>query len=135
MDQKSADRIISRIYYTPKDSTLQILNIRRPNIVLFILESWSGDLIEDLGGEPGITPEFRKLQKQGILFDQIYASGSRSEQGMASIFGGFPAHPISSITVQPDKFVKLPSLIKDMKQVGYNTSYYFGGQLLSLIHI
>ncbi|MEI7980714.1 MAG: LTA synthase family protein, partial [Bacteroidota bacterium] len=130
MDQKSADRIISRIYYTPKDSTLQILNIRRPNIVLFILESWSGDLIEDLGGEPGITPEFRKLQKQGILFDQIYASGSRSEQGMASIFGGFPAHPISSITVQPDKFVKLPSLIKDMKQVGYNTSYYFGGQLI-----
>ncbi|MCK9423276.1 MAG: sulfatase-like hydrolase/transferase [Bacteroidales bacterium] len=130
MDQKSADRIMSGIYRTPKDSTIQILNVRRPNIVLLILESWSADLIEDLGGKPGITPEFKKLQKQGILFDQIYASGSRSEQGMASIFGGFPAHPVSSITVQPDKFVKLPSLIRDLELNGYNSSYYFGGQLI-----
>ncbi|MCK9204369.1 MAG: sulfatase-like hydrolase/transferase [Bacteroidales bacterium] len=130
MDQKVADQIMSDIYKTPVDTTLRVLNTRHPNIVFIILESWSADLIEDLGGEPGITPEFKKLQRQGILFDQIYASGSRSEQGMASIFGGFPAHPVSSITVQPDKFVKLPSMVLDLKKNGYNTSFYFGGQLI-----
>jgi phosphoglycerol transferase MdoB-like AlkP superfamily enzyme len=130
MDSRKADRIMKKIYQVPNDSTQAILRTDRPNIILLILESWSADLIEDLGGKPGITPEFHRLEKEGILFDQVYASGSRSEQGMASIFGGFPSHPVSSITVQPDKFVKLPSLVKTLKSVGYSTAFYFGGQLI-----
>ena len=130
MDQEKAQKIVREIYTTQKDSTQYILKSTRPNIVIFILESWSADLIEDLGGEPEITPEFKKLEKNGILFDRVIASGARSEQGMASILGGFPATPISSITVQPDKFVKLPSLTKILKNQGYGTSFYFGGQLI-----
>ena len=130
MDQATADQIMKKIYQTQGDSTQRILKTSRPNIVLLILESWSADLIADLGGEPGITPEFDKLEKNGILFDQVYAAGSRSEQGMASVFGGFPGHPVSSITVQPDKFVKLPSLVKDLKKEGYSSAFYFGGQLI-----
>ena len=130
MDQKDAQSMVDKIYFTPRDTTLSILKIQRPNIVLLILESWSADLIEHLGGEKGITPEFQKLEQNGILFDHIYASGARSEQGMASIFGGFPATPVSSITVQPDKFVKLPSLTRILDKKGYTTSFYFGGQLI-----
>lgn len=130
MDQATADRIMKKIYETQGDSTQRMFKTSRPNIVLLILESWSADLIADLGGEPGITPEFDKLEKNGILFDQVYAAGSRSEQGMASVFGGFPGHPVSSITVQPDKFVKLPSLVKDLKKEGYSSAFYFGGQLI-----
>ena len=130
MKKDVAEQIMKKIYRTPYDSTRSILKTTRPNIVLLILESWSADLVEDLGGEPGITPEFKKLEKNGILFDQMYASGARSEQGMASIFGGFPAHPVSSITVQPDKFVKLPSIVKTAEKNGYSTAFYFGGQLI-----
>ena len=130
MDDREAARIMNDLYAVKQDSTLSILTTSRPNIVLLILESWSADLIADLGGDKGITPQFSKLSKEGILFTSIYASGSRSEQGMACIFGGFPAHPISSITVQPDKFVKLPSLVKVLKQQNYSTAFYFGGQLI-----
>lgn len=130
MDQKEAEHRVQMIYRTPKDTTIRILKVSRPNVVVLILESWSADLIQSLGGEPGITPEFRKMEKQGILLDRIYASGARSEQGMASILSGFPAHPISSITVQPDKFVRLPSLPRLLQDQGYFTSFYFGGQLI-----
>ncbi|MEI7895553.1 MAG: sulfatase-like hydrolase/transferase [bacterium] len=130
MDKRTAAEIMKKIYRAPSDSSLSILTTERPNIVLLIMESWSADLFEDLGGEPGITPEFKKLEKNGILFDQVYATGARSEQGMASIFGGFPAHPVSSITVQPDKFVKLPSIVKVLKNQGYSSAFYFGGQLI-----
>lgn len=130
MDDNQAVSLVRQLYATEKDSTLQILTTNRPNIVLLILESWSADLIESLGGKPGITPEFRKLEEGGILFTQIYASGARSEQGMASIFGGFPAHPISCITVQPDKYKKVPSLSRDLNSAGYATAFYFGGQLI-----
>lgn len=130
MSQEDAATIMDKIYRMPCDSSVSVLSNPRPNIVMFILESWSADLIEDLGGEPGITPEFKKLQKEGILFTDIYASGSRSEQAMASIFSAFPSHPVSSVTVQPDKFVKLPSLVHELKNAGYQSAFYFGGQLI-----
>ncbi|PKO95188.1 MAG: hypothetical protein CVU14_12150, partial [Bacteroidetes bacterium HGW-Bacteroidetes-9] len=102
--KQEVDKTIKQIFKTERDSTTMVLTTDRPNIVLLILESWSADLIESLGGEPGITPEFHQLEKEGILFTGLWATGPRSEQAMSSIFGGFPAHPISSITVQPDKF-------------------------------
>lgn len=127
---EEAQKTIQELYHTEKDTTAELLKISRPNIVLILLESWSADLIEALGGEPGITPEFDSLQREGVLFTRTYASGTRSEQGIACLFGGFPAHPISSIAVQPDKYNKLPSLTRQLIGQGYATSFYFGGQLI-----
>jgi phosphoglycerol transferase MdoB-like AlkP superfamily enzyme len=130
MDDKKAEKLVSEIYHVKTDTTISILTNQKPNIVILILESWSADLVESLGGKPGITPEFRKLEKEGILFTQLYSAGARSEQGMASIFGGFPAHPISCATVQPDKYEQLPSLPQTLEKDGYSTAFYFGGQLI-----
>lgn len=127
---EEAENLVKRIHKIEKDSTIKIFKIGRPNIVLIILESWSADLIESLGGEKGITPRFAELEKEGILFTHAYASGSRSEQGMASIFGGFPSTPKVAIIHSPSKFVKLPSLNKLLINAGYSTSFYFGGQLI-----
>jgi len=128
--KQEVDKTIKQIFKTERDSTTMVLTTDRPNIVLLILESWSADLIESLGGEPGITPEFHQLEKEGILFTGLWATGPRSEQAMSSIFGGFPAHPISSITVQPDKFSKLTTITHKLIAQGYHTSFYFGGQLI-----
>lgn len=128
--EEQAKEILKEIYYTPKDTTLNILNTERPNIVILLLESWSADLIFSLGGEEGITPEFEKLADSGILFTQMYASGNRSEQAMSSLFAGFPATPITAITHSLDKVVKLPSLPEKLKQEDYYTSFYFGGHLM-----
>lgn len=125
-----AQKIVEQIYLTPSDSTVNILNTRRPNIVILLMESWSADLIHSLGGEEGITPEFEKLADSGLLFTQMYASGNRSEQAMSSLFAGFPATPITAITHSLDKVVKLPSLPEKLKAEDYFTSFYFGGHLM-----
>jgi phosphoglycerol transferase MdoB-like AlkP superfamily enzyme len=130
MTPSDAREIVTQLYDYPKDTTIQILDVKRPNIVMIILESWSADLIESLGGKPGITPEFAKLEQEGLLFTEIYSSGARSEQGMASIFGGFPAHPISSLTVQPDKYQLVSSFPQLLGEQGFATAFYFGGQLI-----
>ena len=129
-DDKVAEDRVNKIYEIPKDTTVKILKNINPNIIFLIMESWSADLIESLGADSIYTPEFHKLEKDGLLFTNIYSPGSRSEQGMASIFSGFPSHPISAITVQPDKFVGLPSLIHIFNDKGYTSSFYFGGQLI-----
>jgi phosphoglycerol transferase MdoB-like AlkP superfamily enzyme len=128
-DINEAKKTVDQFLETPKDTTVCILNIKRPNIVVLLMESWTADLIESLGGEPGITPEFAKLEKEGILFTQFYSAGNRSHEGTASLLGGLPALPYTTYTANPVKFPELPSLVKDLKKTGYNSSFYYGGQL------
>ncbi len=127
------DEAKNRVYKLHKvetDTTVSILKTNRPNIVVLILESWSADLIQSLGGKEGITPEFNKLEKNGVLFTNFYASGNRSEQAMTSIFAGFPSTPIRAISHNLDKIIGLPSLTKILEKEGYSSSYYFGGELM-----
>lgn len=129
MDMESAKRRTESLHEFVCDSTVNILKIERPNIVVILLESWSADLIESLGGEPGITPNFRELEKDGLLFTNIYASANRSQHAMSSLFGGLPGMPVTTITNHPDKYYAVPSLVKKMDSIGYHTSFYFGGEL------
>jgi phosphoglycerol transferase MdoB-like AlkP superfamily enzyme len=129
MDMENAKRRTESLHAFACDSTVNILKIERPNIVVILLESWSADLIESLGGEPGITPNFRELEKDGLLFTNIYASANRSQHAMSSLFGGLPGMPVTTITNHPDKYYAVPSLVKKMDSIGYHTSFYFGGEL------
>jgi len=121
---------VHEMFENQGDSTVMILKNSRPNVVMFILEGWSADLIESLGGEAGITPFFHELENNGILFTNMYTNGTRSQEGMSAIFSGFPAQGVATITQQPDKYQKLPSLIQKIKPAGYYSSFYFGGQLI-----
>ena len=58
MDMSVAKERTIRLHDVECDSTTSILKMERPNIIVVLLESWSADLIESLGGEPGITPNF-----------------------------------------------------------------------------
>lgn len=129
MDMKLAKEKVAKLYDIKKDTTIQFLTVAKPNIVFLILESFSADLIQSCGGDTGITPQIEKLINEGYLFTNIYSSGTLSHQGIASIFSGFPAQPSTSIIKEHAKFSKLPSLNKRLIQLGYNTSFYFGGQL------
>ena len=121
---------VSQMFENEGDSTVKVLKNSRPNVVMFILEGWSADLIESQGGDAGITPFFHELEKNGILFTNIYTNGTRSQEGMTGIFSGFPAQGIATVSQQPDKYQKLPSMIQKIKPEGYYSSFYFGGQLI-----
>ena len=129
MDFDSAKKRTMKLHETSCDSTTSMLKIEKPNIIVVLLESWSADLIESLGGEPDITPNFHELEKEGLLFTNIYASANRSQHAMSSLFGGLPGMPVTTITNHPDKYYALPSLVKKMDSIGYYTSFYFGGEL------
>ena len=112
---------------TSKVLPIKILKDEQPNIVFILLESWSADIIESLGGLKRITPNFNKLEQQGLLFSNFYSNGWKSEQAVSSIFSSFPVFPYISIIKETDKARKLPSINKSLKN--YNSSFIFGGQL------
>ena len=125
-----AKRIVESLGSSKQNvSTPKILTGARPNIVFIILESWSADLVGSLGGLPGITPEFDELAKNGVLFRRFFANGNRSQQGIASIFAGFPALPHATVTENPGKARHLPAFASLMKTHGYASFFMYGGSL------
>jgi phosphoglycerol transferase MdoB-like AlkP superfamily enzyme len=106
-----------------------ILKIERPNVLLFIVESFSAKVLEPYGGWEGITPRMNKSCDESIVFKNVYASGCRTDKGLVAILSGFPALPTNSIIKYPDKVQKLPFLSRDLEQVGYQTAFYYGGDV------
>ncbi len=101
----------------------------RPNILVILWESGSADAFSALGGEPGITPRFDALAREGILFRRFYAGGDRTDKGLIATLSGFPTIPTGSIVKTPAKARSLPKLSTDLARAGYRTSFYYGGEL------
>jgi phosphoglycerol transferase MdoB-like AlkP superfamily enzyme len=129
LPEEEANAIVDDILFVPSDTTVSILKVSHPNIVIVLLESFSGDLIETLGGRADIAPEFHKLEKEGLMFTEFYATGNRSQQAIGSLFAGLPAIPLTTLTDHPEKYKSVPSFIKVLNDEGYFTSFYFGGDL------
>ncbi len=127
-DQKQAEIEIAELFSTKTDSTLSILNVEKPNVVLFILESFTADLTKSLGSEDGISPTLDSAAKNGILFSQIYATGNRTDKGIIGTLAGFPTLGIGSMVKWPKKMQKIPAISQKMYQKGYQTSFYYGGE-------
>jgi phosphoglycerol transferase MdoB-like AlkP superfamily enzyme len=115
--------------YPPSSKTEKVFDVEKPNIILVILESFTADVIEPLGGEKSVTPNFNRLCKEGILFDQFYASGDRTDKGIISILSGYPAQPVTSIIKFPAKTQRLPYLSHHLNRLGYRSSFVYGGDI------
>ncbi len=111
------------------DSTLHVLNQSKPNVLLIILESFTSKIIEPLGGLSNITPELNQLCREGLLFENIYASGDRTDRGLVSILSGYPAQTRTSIIKYPSKTQSLPLWPSKMLNQGYHTSFVYGGDI------
>ncbi len=129
MEEKNAKKTTADLFSRSTKKTRSILKNTKPNIVFIVLESWTADIIKSLGGEENVTPHFEELRKEGLLFTQMYGSGFRTEQGLVSIFSGFPAQPNNSIITTPSKAEQLPSLNSDLGKQGYQSSFYYGGEV------
>lgn len=113
------------IKYKPIDIALSSSN---PDIWLIILESFSTHLMPSLGGD-SVAVRLDSIAKNSISFTEFYASSFRTDRALPAILCGFPAQPTTSIIKFTDKTAKLPSIARVLNQSGYNSSYYYGGDV------
>ncbi len=129
MNDQEANTLVDSLYAKDDQECLQILKTTKPNIVFLILESHSANVIQSLGDKLNTSPQLDSLSKEGILFTNIYGSGSRTDQGLVSILSAFPAQPDKSIIKYTAKVQQLPSLYKDLNSIGYASSFFYGGEI------
>jgi Sulfatase len=130
-EPKVAQAIVDSLLAAPgTDSAYPALLRTRPKkIILLFWESLTAKIAEPMGGMRGITPGFTRLSKEGILFDGLYASGSRTTNGLLAVLSGFPSHPTTNPLQSPELGAALPRLSVSMSQAGFRTAFYYGAPL------
>ena len=104
-----------------------LLNTSRPDVLLIILESFSSHLMATLGGDGEVAPCLDSLATEGVLFTHFYANSFRTDRGLVSVLSGYPAQPSTSIMKYPRKTQSIPAIAGALREAGYRTRYYYGG--------
>ena len=99
------------------------------NVVIILLESWLARFVGALGGKDGLTPNFDTLAQRGILFENFFASGTRTNRGIPSVLCSFPSSPVRSIMKKLSANRPFTSLAKILKGRGYQSMVIYGGDL------
>ena len=119
--------------YSRTDSAGGILPMKRLNVVVIILESFSREHIGILnkgmeGGKyPGFTPFLDSLIGQSMIFDG-FSNGKRSIEGIPAVLASIPTWMTQDYITSSYSGNHVNSLATLLKQEGYSTSFFHGGK-------
>ncbi len=116
---------ISKTYNPLKAGSKEPFN--KKNVVLIILESFSKEFIGSLSGRKTYTPFLDSLIKQSVVFENAFANGKKSMEGIPAIVAGIPTlmnEPYITSTYGSNKINSLPNLLKEQ---GFQSAFYHGG--------
>ena len=102
---------------------------RPRNVVLITVESLSALYVG--AWEPpklyaGLTPELDKLAREGLMFEHLYATGTRTVRGLEALSLGTPPVPGQSIVRRPGN-EDLATVGGLLGQQGYTSMFLYGG--------
>ena len=117
------------LYPTQGENTVELLNTRRPNILVILMEGFGGVFVEPLGGVPDVSPNLNRLAKEGIFFTNCYANSFRTDRGTLCTFSGYQSFPTLSVMKIPAKSRTLPALAEKLVKEGYQTDFLYGGDI------
>lgn len=99
---------------------------QRKNVILVVMESMSADYMGAFGNKDNLTPNLDRLAEEGLLFSDLYATGTRTVRGLEAVTLSIPPTPGQSIIRRPDNG-NLFSLGFIFKDRGYDTTFVYGG--------
>ncbi|MCU7248495.1 LTA synthase family protein [Pseudomonas koreensis] len=115
----------------PEDIRRMIDNpgtLRKPNIVLVTIESFSAKYMGSNGDQRNLTPNLDVLRKQSLYFNNFYATGTRTDRGLEAITLAIPPTPGRSIVKRIGRESGFASLGQQLSAVGYDSVFVYGGR-------
>lgn len=100
---------------------------RNYNLVIILQESLGAGFVGALGGI-GVTPEIDRLATQGLWFENLYATGTRSARGIEAVVAGYlpsPSRSVLKLGLAQQNFATLASILKTHD---YDTRFIYGGE-------
>ena len=126
-EEEECDKILAGLQGEGEGENL--LRTQRPDVVIILAESFGCSTADaEVDGE-AVAPNFQRLKREGIYFENIYCSSFRTDRGTVAALSGFPAQTKSSIMKSPAKSRNLGSIARSLRREGYNTRFVHGGDL------
>ena len=99
---------------------------KRLNVVLVSVESLSAEYLDHFGQKKGWTPRLDRLADEGMLFTQMYATGTRTVRGLEALALSIPPTPGHSVVKRPNN-ENLFTLGEVFAEKGYRPLFIYGG--------
>lgn len=100
---------------------------KRPrNIVLISVESLSASFLGAYGSTKGLTPNLDRLARDGLKFERVFATGTRTVRGLEALSLGTPPVPGQAIVRRPHN-EHLTTVGELLEHQGYSTFFIYGG--------
>ncbi|QHS09786.1 LTA synthase family protein [Sinimarinibacterium sp. NLF-5-8] len=96
------------------------------NLIIVVEESLGADFSARLGGR-GLTPQLDRWADQGLWFEQLYATGTRSARGLEAIVAGFPPSPAPAVLKRDGAQENFATLASVLRAQGYKSRFIYGG--------
>lgn len=99
---------------------------RDMNVVMVSIESLGAEFVESLGGARGLTPNLERLGREGLFFERMYATGTRTVRGLEALTLSVPPTPGHAVPMRPNNsgLFTVGGVFKDK---GYEALYLYGG--------
>jgi phosphoglycerol transferase MdoB-like AlkP superfamily enzyme len=99
------------------------------NVILITVESLSAKFLKHFEPKSKLTPYLDRMAREGILFENMLATGTRTVRGLEAITLSIPPTPGQSIIWRP-QHEHLMTLGSQFRQRGYDTAYVYGGDAM-----
>ncbi len=100
---------------------------RRPkNVVLISAESLSASYLGIYGNKENLTPYLDKLARESLVFDKLFATGTRTVRGLDALSIAIPPIPGQAIVHRPNS-AHLATIGELLEAKNYATFFIYGG--------
>jgi len=118
-------------HYTGSQASIKrhIVNsgiVYKPNVIMITVESLSATFMSHFGNKAGLMPQLDSLADTGLLFTNMYATGTRTVRGMEALSLAIPPTPGNSIVRRQDN-QRLNTVGHIFEKAGYSRTFYYGG--------
>ena len=111
-----------------EDEALHKTPFKRPprNVVLVSVESLSAEFLGAYGSTAGLTPNLDRYAREGLKFERLLASGTRTVRGLEALSLGTPPVPGQAIVRRPNN-EHLATIGELLEHQGFLTYFIYGG--------
>ncbi|MDP1580660.1 MAG: sulfatase-like hydrolase/transferase [Candidatus Didemnitutus sp.] len=97
-----------------------------PNVIQITVESLSADFLGTFNRASHLMPELEAIAKKSLVFENFYATGTRTDRGMEALTLSLPPTPGRSLIKRPHN-EQLFTLGSVFRAKGYDTAFLYGG--------
>jgi len=97
-----------------------------PNVIQITVESLSADFLSIFNRASNLTPNLAEIAGKSLVFDNFYATGTRTDRGMEALTLAVPPTPGRSLVKRP-RNENLFTLGSVFQAKGYDTAFIYGG--------